>query len=223
MRFGCFDLGIDLFLEENKVTVLVIECPEVYTAFMEKISLFPEEGSELLLTEGEKELSFKKYVEIIQTPFWIDFNTKKLLSHLYREMDEVSNLHLPNVMPQINTEIIHYLDALTAKLPYAIKFNVAIEPLELFKQYDVRFDLESQSLIERVIQYIQLLKMLCGTKLIVFINIKAYFNGEQLKELYKAAFYSKIQLLLLETMEKDCLPNEKYCIIDKDRCLIMHG
>ena len=68
----------------------------------------------------------------------------------------------------------------------------------------------------------QLEKALCGTRLMVFVNLKAYLNEVELEEVYKMAFYNKIQLLLLESVKKDVLPAEKYCIIDKDKCVIYH-
>lgn len=120
----------------------------------------------------------------------------------------------------INTAMISYLDNLVLKVPYPVKFNLELDMVSLLKQYEVQLDIEHLSIFEKLLTYIQLEKMLCGTKIIVFVNIKAYLNEKQLEELYQTAFYNKIYLLLLETTQKEMILSEKYIIIDKDKCVI---
>lgn len=62
---------------------------------------------------------------------------------------------------------------------------------------------------------------ICKTKVVVLVNAKSYFSIEELNELYKIAFYSKMHLILIENRKYNCLPEEKYCIIDTDKCIIL--
>ncbi|MBR2403535.1 MAG: type II-A CRISPR-associated protein Csn2 [Lachnospiraceae bacterium] len=50
--------------------------------------------------------------------------------------------------------------------------------------YNVHFDFQEIDLLEKVLNYMQLEKTLCGTKLIVFINFKSFFDKEQIREIY---------------------------------------
>lgn len=57
--------------------------------------------------------------------------------------------------------------------------------------------------------------------MLCLVNIKAYLNKQELMELYKVAFYNKINLLLIEMAEGEMIGEEKVYIIDSDRCLIV--
>lgn len=223
MRLSYFKYGIDILLEENQVGVMVLEQPQVYTELLSEL-LKQSEGEEGLwqLSEGNKDLVFNKSVVIVHTPLQLDLNSKKNLNYLYKEMQMISNECAYENVSELNSSIVAYLDMISQKLPYQIDYKLELEPTQLYKQYEVSLDMDGTSLLEKVINYIQLEKLLCNTKLIVFVNLKAYFDKEELKEIYKTAIYNKIFLLLIETQERGCISGEEYCIIDSDKCLIIH-
>ena len=221
MRLSCFELGIDIHFEENKVNVLVVENQKVFAEFLEKLMQNKEtEKDEIILSEGESKLIVHKCMDMVYSPLLVDLNSKRILTRLYQEITEIVNEEFSEEKEAINAGIITFLDNLLLKLPYPLTFNLDMDLVALFKQYDIRMELENVSLLERLVNYIHIEQMLCGTKVIVFINIKDYLDNEQLQELYKTAFYHKIHLLLIESKKKDVLSGEKYCIIDKDRCVI---
>lgn len=223
MRLSYFKYGIDILLEENQVGVMVLEQPQVYTELLSEL-LKQSEGEEGLwqLSEGNKDLALNKSVVIVHTPLQLDLNSKKNLNYLYKEMQMISDEYAYENVSELNSGIVAYLDMISQKLPYQIDYKLELDATQLYKQYEVRLDLDGTSLLEKVINYIQLEKLLCNTKLIVFVNLKAYFDKEQLEEIYKTAIYNKISLFLIETQERDCITGEKYCIIDNDKCLIVH-
>lgn len=221
MRLSYFDYGIDFLFEENQVNVLVVENQEVYSKLIETI-VQQSAGEEDIwqFSENNKELQMNKYVSLVHSPFLLDFNSKKSLNFLYKEMQAITDEFCGDRIGMINSAIVDYLDVIVQKLPYPVKFNLDLSMVDIFKLYDVEFDFQDSSLIEKVLNYIQLEKVLFGTKLIIFINLKSYFCKNEIYEIYKTAFYNKIQLLLIESVKGDCLNEEKYCIIDKDECLI---
>lgn len=147
-------------------------------------------------------------------------NTKRIQTHLFSEMKEISNDFCYEPKENVNNMIVSYLDKLSAKLPYPISFNLSLDEMGLYKQYDVRMAFENNDLVEKVINFIQLQATLCNVKVMIFVNGKAYFSEEQLKEIYTCAFYNKIHILLVESEKKNCLQEEKYYIIDADKCFI---
>ena len=223
MRLSCFDLCVDILFAENRINVLILEKPEIFTEFLERI-LRQCGGTEsgLLLSEDDKKLSFDKHVTIVHSPMLLELNSKRIQNYLFQEMKSISDDFLFKEKESINSAIVNYLDNIEKRLPYPIRFDVELDAAALFKCYEVQLDFEPLSLLEKLLNYLQLEKMLCKTKLVILVNIKAYLEQSQIEELYKFAFYNKIQILLLESEEKGCLPNEKYYIIDKDRCLIVH-
>ena len=90
MRLSCFDMGIDIFFEENKVNVLVIENPIVYTKFLENLMSQTENGF-ILLSEGEKRLQIHKCTSIIHSPLCIDLNNKKIANKKVKTLFKTYN------------------------------------------------------------------------------------------------------------------------------------
>lgn len=219
MRLSCFEFGMDIHFEENKVNVLIIENQQLFTQFLE-IVMKKQEDDFILFSEKGKRLSIDKYIEIVHSPLLIDLNSKRILGHLYKELKAISEECFFMEKERINSAIISYMDKLSLKVPYPILFNLGLDVTDLYKIYDIRMDFENLELTEKIIYYIQLEKMLCNTKVLVFVNLKAFLTIEQLQEVYKAAFYNKVQILLLEFVERAILSQEKYCIIDKDKCVI---
>ena len=197
----------------------MIENQQIFTQFLEKL-MEKEDDDFILFSEKGKRLSVHKYIEIIHSPLLIDLNSKRILGYLYKELKELSEEWFFMEKEQINSDIINYMDKLVLKVPYPIVFGLDIDVTDLYKIYDVRMDFENLELTQKIIYYIQLEKMLCNTKVLIFVNLKSFLGEEQLQEVYKAAFYNKMQLLLVEFAERGVLCEEKYCIIDKDKCVI---
>lgn len=221
MRLSCFDYDVDFVFEENQVQVLVVENQQVYSKLIGTIvQQISGEESIWQFSDGDKELQMSKSVSLVHSPFLLEFNSKKSLNYLYKEMQTVANDFCSDSAGEINSSIVDYLDVITQKLPYPVEFNLDLNVIDIFKLYDVHFDFQNSSLIEKVLNYIQLEKVLFGTKLIIFINMKDYFDNNEMQEIYKTAFYYKTPILLIESSQRDCLEEEKYCIIDKEKCLI---
>lgn len=221
MRLSCFDYGVDFVFEENQVQVLVVENQQVYSRLIGTIvQQISGEESIWQFSDGDKELQISKSVSLVHSPFLLELNSNKSLNYLYKEMQTVANDFCSDSTGEINSSIVDYLDVIIQKLPYPVEFNLDLNVIDIFKLYDVHFDFQNSSLIEKVLNYIQLEKVLFGTKLIIFINMKDYFDNNEMQEIYKTAFYYKTPILLIESSQRDCLEEEKYCIIDKEKCLI---
>lgn len=221
MRLSCFDYDVDFVFEENQVQVLVVENQQVYSKLIGTIvQQISGEESIWQFSDGDKELQMSKSVSLVHSPFLLEFNSKKSLNYLYKEMQTVANDFCSDSAGEINSSIVDYLDVITQKLPYPVEFNLDLNVIDIFKLYDVHFDFQNSSLIEKVLNYIQMEKVLFDTKLIIFINMKDYFDNNEMQEIYKTAFYYKTPILLIESSQRNCLEEEKYCIIDKEKCLI---
>lgn len=223
MRLSYFNCGIDIIFEENIVDVLVVENQQVYTELIDMLigQLAGNEGK-WQLSDSDKDLAVGKGISLVYTPFMLDLNSKKNLNYLYKELQTISEEYAYEDLSEINSDIVTYLDKISQKLPYQVDYNLEMEPTQLFKQYDVHLDLDGTTLLEKVLNYIQLEKLLCNTKLIIFMNLRSYFSDDQIIEVYKTANYNKIYILLIETQKRCCIKGERYCIIDSDKCLIMH-
>lgn len=221
MKFSCFDMGLEVELCENSVNVLVIENPSFFSELLERLMKQKVgEDAGILFAENADRLQMSKFVEIIHTPMLIELNSKRILNYMYKELGDICDLFYADEKQKINTMIVDLLDKVAEKEMYPITFNLNTEFSALLKLYDVRLDYQNESLLEKLLDSIKLEKMLCGTRIIILVNIKSFFSVEQLIELYKCAIFNKVQLILLEATQKEIIQYEKCCIIDKDRCYI---
>ena len=83
-------LGIRIELDSQYITNFVIEEPKAFSDMV--YSAYSQcEGEEgiIIISEGAKEISFAKSVDFIQNPLSVDCNNKKVLTALYKEMDQI--------------------------------------------------------------------------------------------------------------------------------------
>jgi CRISPR-associated protein Csn2 len=96
-----------------------------------------------------------------------------------------------------------------------------LDVISLLKLFDVKIETNYNSLIEKLINYINILCSIKKIDILFLVNIKSYLSEENINELYKHCFYNKINLFLLESSLNYSLPCEKTVLIDKDLCEIM--
>ena len=84
----------------------------------------------------------------------------------------------------------------------------------------VKIEENTGTLFSRLIDYMKLISSYIGAKILTLVNIKSYLSENELIELYQSVSYNKIQLLLIESVERKLLSNEDVCIVDSDKCII---
>ena len=139
---------------------------------------------------------------------------------MYQELKNQSNSILQEDTLKLNSYIVEYLDKLIMTVNYNLKFNFDMDLSGIMKLYGVEVDCNAESLLEQIVEYIKVTAQICGMNLFVFIDIKHYLTKCELKELYKTAFYEKVNLIIVEPVHTEKLDEEKSCIIDKDLCII---
>lgn len=91
----------------------------------------------------------------------------------------------------------------------------------LIKLYNVSIDSSEKSLAEQLLLYMKICRDFFKKKLFVILNLKSFLSKDEIELFYKATFYEKFDLLLIESSQKeaprDC---EKVKIIDEDLCEI---
>ena len=215
-----YDLLKIIDFHENKVQVLVLERAETFAELVGELfaQISGEEGQFLLA--DQKEMDLDKCTEIVVNPFSFEINNRKNLNKLYQEMHMISQEEYFLSKSMLNTETVRYLKDISQKLPYAIQFVTDLNEVELFKIYDVKLEDKFSSLLEKLTEYLKILALLRNIRLVILVNLRDYLSSTQVKELYKTVFYYKINVLLVESSQKERLNCEDYHILDEQDCLI---
>lgn len=221
MRLVNPDRGISMDLVENKTHVLVMESKKDFTETIAEF-LAQGEGHEggFVLSDNDRELPITKAVDLLLTPFELDFQNKKIISRLYQELGAIANEEMPADLCEVNTAAIRLLDALAERSPYAITYHLETDISSILKLYAVGIDGGEGNFLETLCDYIKVMTHLCGIRLFALVNLSTYLDEPDLAGLYEVAAYEKAQILLLENSTRRWLDCEIVDIIDEDHCLI---
>ncbi len=221
MKLANAEIGMTLELQENNAVVVSIECPELFTRVIGELKSQMECGEgNFILSEGNEEIRLDKAVEFVIDPFSIDINSKRLYSKFLQDMKMVSTNYLYENYLKLKADIFQYIELLSEKMPFNVCYETEIEETALYKILNVKIESEYETLAQNIANYAKLSQQLLGTKVMILVNIKDYVSEQELIELYKDLFYSKVYVLVLEARKNVTLLGECGIIIDKDKCFI---
>jgi len=216
-------ISYQIIFKENITNVIVIENPIIFRDFIEELikQCSGEEG-EFLLSENEDEIDISKNVELVIDYFALEFNQKKILTKVYNYLKTVSqqdNNYLKTNELQI--EIFQYLEELISFSEYPLVHSAEVDIISIFKAAEIKLETNHETILEKLIEYINIVQEFCGISCIVFVNLKSYLTEEELKQLYTHASYKKVHIILLEGRLYNRIPDlEKIFILDEDLCEI---
>lgn len=209
-------------IREDQVTVVIAENPISLCKLTYGLKQFIDHGdSEWCMFEDDGTSAAMKRWMMIVDPFSLDLNTKKLLDEIYREMEVVTKTDCYDEWQALNSQAAVLLDKICSHLNYEVEFEPEIENKELFKDYHVRLTETAESFLEKLVAYMKLMGRISRIQGIFFVNIKSFLSADELELLYQEAFYEKIRLVLLESLQRNRLSDEKIFLLDKDDDLIV--
>ncbi len=170
-------MEIQLELIENQIQILVLENEQTFSnVIMQFLKLSQNVESQWLLMEQDKILQFHKIGQVIVDPFSIDNNERKIIQKVYQEMQICAQEEFAIETAEINACIVSYIEEITQKMPYNLVFDLNLDFQGILKTYGVRLETCMERLIERLVDYIKLLKRVLGITVVVFINLKTYLS-----------------------------------------------
>lgn len=216
------EYGIDINLSDEYISELLIENPDSFSSIVSQLYQGCNgKECEWILSEDDEILRLEKVCDFVDNPLQIDLNNKKIQGRLYSEMQETCN-GLVSEKNEINYIIVHHLEKVINSLPYeCVAYDMEFDWINLFKLFNVRIEVNNSTLLEALVEYIKVLSFLCRMKVVVFLNLRSYLDIKSITELQKMAMYYKISILLIESCEREKIPDSKTVIIDKDNCLIL--
>lgn len=195
MRIIYAKYGIDLCLEENKITTIVIENPLVMSEVIRDISRQVNgEDGEWILSEQDKIFSIEKSSQFINNPLMVNSNEKRILTRLYKELFEQANTLMYEEYTQINSYIVSFLVRLLDTVPYHLDMEIDMDLTGILKLYGVKMESDGVGVLEVLIDYLRALSSICNIHVIWILNVKQFLTVEEVQQLYEFCFYEKILL-----------------------------
>lgn len=159
---------------------------------------------------------------LISDYFNLDLNQRKFQNVLFKKLKILSTdeKHYLETC-RINKEIISYLHELESSIDIPLNIENEVDITTLFKAAGICPYQESDSPLEKLMDYLLVLHELCGIFVFFMVNIKSFVTKEELLSLYQFAAYQKITIMLIENKEYPPIAEwESIYIIDADGCEI---
>lgn len=179
-----------------------------------------DKSSNIKLLIDDKIATLSKKIETIIDFTHISLNNKKIQTKVLSVLEEKSKATKNFVRTQEIISLLNqYLIELSEDLSYEVETN-EFSFGSILKSMGLKVIEDDSSPIERLIQYMDFIRDLDGEKLFVMVNLRSYFCDEDIEKFYHMSEMKKFYVLLLETVARNKIYNEKTYILDKDMCLI---
>lgn len=218
------ELGLEIELKENRISVLIIENIRRRLTMIQQLyeQTLGKDGS-WMLVEHENAYDLSKKCDFILELFSLEMNNKKVKARLYQEIKEIADEACYESGLALHAHICNYLETVLEKVPYPLDYTDTWDINNILKMYNVKIPEECDDLYEKLLNYIRLMNQICGIQIFILVNVKQFFTENQILELYKMASYNKMQLVLIE-FDALCsrYPQEDIYILDQDDCMIQY-
>lgn len=203
----------------TKVQTLVIEAPGFLRAFLQDLydQIDGMEG-ELLLSEQDKQLSIGNWVEVIDNFLNLDMNKKHLLNRIIGEMERLSGT---DTFFLKTSEILQRLEVYISELAFSFDCDIICGHCTvggLLKGMGVTVRDEYEDPLERLIDYMELVREFERDKLFVYINLRSFFSDAQIERFLYTALDHGYRILLIDAQSHEKLQLENRITVDNDLC-----
>ena len=211
----------EINIETDCITELIIENPNIMYRFINQLyNSINGEEEDLVLSNDNNILKTSKNIELVTTFIPFDINEKRLITKINAllEKEAVNELHYYETM-NLLASIEKYINYLSEVLPCNIDYS-SINISSLIKMCGVSIADDSLSVIERIYNYMNLVRDLLGEKIFVFVNMHSFFSNNDIQSFVDTVTSHKFYTLLIDSNEYDNIKKVRRIIIDKDLCII---
>lgn len=209
INFGVLDQPIEI----DKGTILSIEDTRVFAHLVQLFYQYDGESELRLFDEKQKSLKNSELM-LITDVLGYELNSTAILKLIYGDLEQQLN-----EKPEVKSMI----DKLTATISELINYELLeheldlesdeITVMELFKALGIKIETKSDTILEKLIEVVQVFKNLSKKKLLVFVNTCSYLTKEELIELNNYISLYGVDVLYLEPRQ---VAGFKQYVLDED-------
>ncbi len=206
----------------DAIPCLVIENRRLFRSFLvDMASGIDGMKSDVVLSRGDKLLDLSKYTEVLTNFVNFDINKKTLINKIIGELEKMA------VSPEYylkTQELLTEID--NAVSDWAFSFDCDIIPSKisvpsLIKSVGIELRGDYEGIcgeVEKLLDYMGLVREFERDKLFVTVNMRAYFDDEIIERFLLSARGHEFNILMLESQAYKRLSIEKRITIDEDLC-----
>ena len=201
------------------INTLVIENKDFFVQFLNDIvaQIDGMTGQAVLSLDGDI-IEISKYVEVLDRFVPFEINKKNLLNKILHSFEKTSldEEHF-EATQKLLIEIENYMDDIAfAESCDIMCTKVSIS--NLIRSVGIEIRDEYESLGEKVLDYMEMVRAYDHEKLFIFVNFRSYMPDDKLDLFIKSALSKGLKFILIDSAGYEILPSEKRITIDKDLC-----
>ncbi len=210
-----------IIFEENTFTGLVVENQKLFYRLMyDFVTQCGGSGGGFVLSENDVPVDMAKNAEIISQFVPFEINRKTLLSKIYSAFEKTAVNEAYYMRTQ---EVICEIERYVMDLSHEFSADFVCDKIgaaNIIKAAGLRLNEDYDSTTEKIIDYMEAVREFEKERIYVFINMRSYFDDDEMNEFVKTAINHKFKFMLLDSSERKILPHEKRITIDGDLCEI---
>ena len=203
----------------DRFNTLVIENPMFFRRFLQDIHCqIQGDDGVAVLSENNMPISFSRNAELLADYISFEVSRKSLVNKIlvYMESVAMDEAHYVKTM-QLMGELEQYIHQLAFDLPCSIfcgKMHIGgvlrSAGIEIANDYD--------NDLERILDYMELTRELERDKLFVLVNLRSFYPDAEVSAFCTSALNHGFSVLLVDSVSRKLLPNEKRVTVDSDLC-----
>lgn len=172
-----------------------------------------------MMSLTDENMDDQNYV-MIWDLFNINLNDKKILNAIINHIQNELNIDVDTFrrMADNYKQCVDVVERILLDLPFEVEVKRQFVMADFAKMLTLKVvDTTSDSLMDKVLKLIDITAFTKNCELVVFVNLKMFFDEEELVEIYKYAVYNGINILILESsICERSLAYEQVLYIDND-------
>lgn len=214
-------LSAPLYIEEDSFNALIIENQRLFREIIddirEQINGF---SGDIVFSIDDTPKTMLGNAELITDFFEIDINKKSLINKIQSIMektavDEQHYFETRNLLSNIE----QYIQKIAFECTCDVECN-KLSISNVLKMAGLHFVEEYKNQLEKLIDYMSLIREYENEKLFILVNMRSWFSDDEMDLFIRTALVHKYRLLLVDNKEYSRLSSEKRIIIDQDLCEI---
>ena len=208
-----------LDFEKGSQTLVVENVELLRTIILQLKFQINNKIGDFILSDNDAILDISKNILLITDVFEISGLSKQLKNKLQQYVE--SSYDNDALFQDVYDKLIEFGNDLINSVPYPLCFSQSLTKIDIIKMLDIQLEHNYSSLLEELIDYIDIFSQIIKTKLFVFVSLRSFLTDEEFNNFMKIMDYKGIRVLLIERyLLLDTGTNNNVHIIDKDLCVI---
>lgn len=208
-----------LEFSQGFVTALVVENPDFYRQILQDFyAQLQGDPGKLVLSHERKTLTMTKWVELLDNCLHFELNRKPLLNKICAAMERTA---VSEDFYQKTSELLCRTEAFLDELAFSLPGDIVCEKCTvsgLIKGMGVSLRDTYEDPLERLLDYMELVREFDGDKLFVTVGLRNFFSHAAIEGFVKSVLDHDYRVLLLDCVAGEKLSMERRLTIDKDLC-----